>query len=106
MQVLTTTQEIDLTAAFNDSKGNPAAVDGIPVWSSSDESVVTVVAAADGLSAVAKAAGKIGTAQVSVNADAERDAGVRNIVGVLDFDVQAAEAVTALIATGTPREQA
>jgi hypothetical protein len=105
MLILTDTQQVPLAVAFLNKAGNPAPVDGAPVWSSSDETVLTVTPAADGLSAVAKATGKLGTAQVSVTADADRGEGVRSISGVLDVTVQPSDAVSASISAGAPEEQ-
>lgn len=104
--ILTDSQEVDLTVAFLDKKNNPADVDGAPVWSSSDTSIVTVVAAADGLTAVATAVGPLGQAQVSAAADADRGSGVTTVTAVLDISVQSSAAVVAAVSAGTPREQA
>jgi hypothetical protein len=105
MLLLTDTQQVDLSVAFLDKAGNPAVVDGAPVWSSSDDTVLTVTAAADGLSATAVATGKLGQAQVSVTADADLGAGTTSISGTLDVTVQAGSAVVANIAAGTPTEK-
>lgn len=82
--------------------GNPAPVDGVPVWASSDPAIVTVEAAPDGLSAVVSAVGPLGTAQVSVQADADMGTGVKAIVGVGDVQVVASDATTVAITFGTP----
>lgn len=100
--VLTDEQRVSLAVAFVTAAGNPARVDGVPVWASSDETILIVEPSADGLSAVATTVGPLGTAQVSVHADADLGEGVREVVGVLDIEVQAAEAVSASIAAGTP----
>jgi len=102
---LTDSQQVALTVAFADKAGNPAPVDGAPVWTSSDETVVTVTAAADGLSAVATAVGKLGTAQVSVAADADLGAGNTTITGVIDITVLAGAAVAAVVSAGAPTEK-
>jgi len=105
MLLLTVTQKATLTLDPRDAKGNPAALDGAPVWSSSDEGVAVVEVSTDGLNAVVKAAGLVGTAQINVTADARLNEEVVPIVGVLDVTVQAGEAVSLGIATGTPEEQ-
>jgi hypothetical protein len=103
MLILTDEQKVALAVEFKTAAGNPAKVDGVPVWSSSDESVVTVEASEDGLSAVATAVGPLGTAQISCEADADLDEGeTRVITGVLDIEVRAAEAVIAVVAAGAP----
>jgi hypothetical protein len=105
MLILTDEQQVTLSVAFKTAKGNPATVDGAPTWRSSDDSIATVEPSADGLSAVVKAAGPVGTVQVSVEADADLGTGSRLITGTLDIDVRAAEAVVADIAAGAPETQ-
>lgn len=102
---LTDSQQVALAAAFADKAGNPASVDGAPVWTSSDETVLTVAAATDGLTAVATATGKLGTAQVSVAADADLGEGTATITGVLDVTVLAGSAVAAVVSAGAPTEK-
>lgn len=77
-----------------DSAGAPATVDVAdqPVkWVSTDDTVVSITdIAADGLSCNAHFL-KAGTASVSVDADADLDAGeLRNLVDTVDFTVVAA----------------
>ncbi len=91
--VMTDMQKVSLTVEFKDAAGNPASVDGVPVWASSDPSV-TVVAATDGLSAVATAAGPLGTAQISVT--------LGSLTGTLDIQIVASAAVSVAIVAGTP----
>lgn len=66
---------------ITDSRGRPAAVDGVPVWASSDETVLTVVASADGMSAAVDTVAP-GVARITVSADADLGAGVTPITGV------------------------
>lgn len=106
MLVLTDTQQVDVAIKPVDKKGNAAQVDGVPVWTSSDLNIATVEAAADGLSAVVKAANGLGDVQISVTADADLGAGVQPLVGTLDITVAAGAAVSLGIVTGTPVEQA
>ena len=100
--VLTDAQKVALSVTFLDAAGNPASVDGAPVWGSSDPTIVLVEAATDGLSAVATAVGPLGSAQVNVTADADLGAGVESITGLLDVNVVGDKAVTVAIAAGTP----
>lgn len=79
----------DPSLSITDARGNPAAVDGVPVWASSDETVVSVVASANGMSAAVKTVG-LGTARVSVTADADLGSGVISIVGVSE-DINVAQ---------------
>jgi len=100
--VLTDVQKCALGAAFVDAKENPASVEGVPVWAVSDASILTVAAAADGVSAVITAIGPLGPSQVSVTADADLGEGVVPVVGVLDVIVAASQAVSAAISAGAP----
>jgi uncharacterized protein YjdB len=81
MAAMNTSQQIPATLTITNAAGQPAPVDGVPVWASSDETIVAVTAAADGMSAVA-AAVAAGTARITVTADADVGAGVSSITGV------------------------
>ena len=87
-----------------DAKGNTAPIDGVPTWVSSDATVLTVEPSTDGLSAVVKAVGPLGNAQVTVTADADLGTGVVNVVGLLDVTVVAGQAVSLTVPVGTPEE--
>ena len=99
--VLTDVQKVSLAIAPVDAAGNAAPVETV-VWSSTDETVLTVVAAEDGLSAVATAVGKLGTAQVKVDADAQLGEGVVTLTGLQDFEVVASQAVALGVVVGAP----
>lgn len=70
-----------VTLTITNASGAPAAVDGAPVWATSDATILTVTAAADGMSALVSTVAA-GTARVSVTADADLGAGVSTITGV------------------------
>lgn len=70
-----------VTLAIANARGEPAPVEGVPVWASSDETVIRVTAAADGMSAVVDTVAP-GTARVTVSADADVGAGTTTLVGV------------------------
>jgi len=99
---LTDIQQVSLAIQAVDARGNPAKLDGAPVWTSSDTALLTVVASDDGLSCVATAVGPLGTAQVLVTADADLGTGVRALTGLLDIDIIASEALNVVIVPGTP----
>lgn len=103
--ILTDSQQVAFSIKVTDKKGNPASVEGVPEWASSDDTILTVEAAADGLSAVAKAAGPLGTAQVSVTADADLGTGVTSIIGTQDVEVVAGAAVAIALTGAAPEEQ-
>lgn len=76
-----TSQQYNAVLAITNARGQPAAVDGVPVWASSDETVVSVTAALDGMTAVAACVAP-GTARITVTADADVGAGIVTITGV------------------------
>jgi len=78
--------------AYVDAKGQPAKVDGAPVWTSSDENVLTVAADADGMSATVTPVG-LGTAQVKIEADADLGSGVESLITLADVEVVGGKAV-------------
>ncbi len=79
--IFTTQNFPNVTLAITNSAGNPAAVDGVPVWASSDETILTVLAAPDGMSAIVDTVAP-GIARISVSADADLGAGVVPLTGV------------------------
>lgn len=106
MQLITVTQQVEATLNPQDSRGNPAKLDGVPTWSSSDEAVATVEASADGLTAKVKAQG-IGIAQIRATADADLDPGENRMIDAVgDIEVRAAEAVSLGVTFGAATEQA
>jgi hypothetical protein len=100
--VLTDVQKVSLKLKPVSAAGNPAAIDGSPKWSVSDDSVVTLVVAEDGLSADVVTTGKLGVAQVLVVADADLGEGVKELTGTLDLEVKASEAVNLNLEAGVP----
>ena len=90
---------------ITDKKGNPAAVQGAPVWASSDDTKLTVTASADGMEADISAVGPLGDVQVVVTADSDLGDGVTNITGTLDVTIVASQAVAIAVSAGAPTEQ-
>ena len=95
-----------LTITDNHVPPRPAPVDGIPVWGSSDDTVLGVVPAADGMTAVVNTVAP-GTARISVSADADTGAGVVTITGVSEDIVVTSGNVASVMALdlGTPADK-
>jgi hypothetical protein len=92
-----------------DAKGRPAKVDGVPVWASSDATVLTVTPSADGMSAVVDTVAPGGPARITVSADADLGAGVISLTGVTE-DVTvtqgtSGQATTLALDLGTPADK-
>lgn len=85
------------SVSFSDSKGNPARVDGIPVWSITPDGLATLEVGTDGLSATVTPIGALGAAVLKVTADADLGAGVQEISGQADLNFIAGNAVTVTI---------
>ena len=102
MLTLTDIQKCALTVAFQTAAGNPAKVDGAPQWSVSDEALLELQVAEDGMSATVTAKGPLGIGQVLLKADADLGEGVKEITGLLDVEVIASEATVAIVAAGAP----
>lgn len=105
MITLTDLQKVELAIAPVDAMGNAAPVEGVPVWVSSDPAVVAVTPSPDGMTCVAVTVGPIGTAQITVSADADLGPGVATITGVLDVQVIASQAVSLAVTAGVPTEK-
>ena len=102
MITLTDLQKVTCSIQPVDAMGNPAQVDGVPEWSVSDSAMLTVAPSSDGLTAVVSTVGPIGTAQVTVTADADLGEGVVSISGVLDVTITGSQATSLSINAGTP----
>lgn len=102
---MTNSQKMTVTATPVGRNNQPAPVEGLLAWASSDETILTVVPAADGLSAEVTAVGPLGTAKVSVNGDADLGAGEKKIFGELDVEVTQGAAVGISIVAGEAVEQ-
>lgn len=81
------------------SKGKPAKLDGVPVWSNSNPGAGDLFVDTDGLS------GRLtyldeGSGQIRVDADADLGAGVRTLTALLDFTCLPAEAVVITLEAG------
>lgn len=95
-------KSVGVTISYVDAKGNPAKVEGVPVWSSSDPAVLAVVAAEDGMSATVTPVGPLGTAQIKVEADADLGEGVAPLITLGDVEVVAGTAVSGVLTFGSP----
>lgn len=105
MLVITDSQQIALKVKPETKAGNPAKIDGVPEWSSSDESVVVMTPSEDGLSCDAVGTGKLGTCQVQVTADADIGEGVETITQIETVEVRAGKAVKVGIEAGAVTER-
>jgi hypothetical protein len=70
-----------------DAQGRPAAFDGVPVWESSDSSIVDLRVAEDGMSAWVGSFEAEGAVIVTVTGDARRGEEVVPLVGMLSVAV-------------------
>jgi hypothetical protein len=100
--ILKVTQKVPVTLAITDVKGNPALIDGMPKWALTDESLATLVASEDGMSAVLTPVGPFGALKIQVSADADLGEGVTAILGELEVDLIAGDAAVVSLAAGTP----
>lgn len=99
-----TEQFVDLSVQFLDRRGHPAPVDGVSVWATDDSDLLLVEPAADGMSCKVTTKTMPGVAHVQVTADADMGAGVRPVVGVVEFVVKLPEAETVTVTVGTPQD--
>jgi len=107
---LTATQQCQVTVSGAvDKKGNPAPLDGPPVFASADETVCTFAtdpSDASGMTGLLVAVGPLATAAaVSITGDADLGAGVVSITENGLVEIKAGQAVGFSVAVGTPVEQ-
>ena len=101
---ITNEQEFDIELAPLTAAGRPANVDGSAVFTSSDETLCTVIQTGP-LTATVRAVpnAPMGAAQVVAKVDADLGEGVREIVGSLAVEVVPAEAETVELKAGPAR---
>ncbi len=92
--VITDSQQFKVEIQPVDKAGNPGTLASVPVWSASDPTILTVVPAADGMSAVVSATGKLGTAQVNATGEGDSTPGVNTITGTVAVQVIGGKAVS------------
>jgi len=81
------------TATFLDARGNPTNPGATPTWTSSDESVATVVASEDGMSAVVTIVGGLGASQITCTDPESEGDDTDDVVCVGTVSVVAGKAV-------------
>ncbi len=101
--ILKATQDVALSVTITDKKGNPTTVQN-GVWASDDEGIVVVTDNGNS-SASASAVGTPGVATITYTADVDLGEGVKEAVGMVDFEVVAGNASVFNIVAGTPTEQ-
>lgn len=72
-----------VTLAITNAAGQPAQVQGVPVWASSDETILVATAGADGMTGSINTVAP-GTARITVSADADMGDAVATITGVTE----------------------
>lgn len=105
MLKMTSSQKATCTVAFKDKKGHPAPVDGSPIWGVDNSELVSIVPSEDGLSCEVSAVGPLGTALVSVQADADMGEGIVPVAGTLEVELVSGAATVVEITAGEPTEQ-
>lgn len=101
---LTATQQVSLSVAPQDRRGNPAPVQD-PVWQVDNPNLLALTPSADGLSCLAVAVGPIGAGTVTFRCDADLGTGVVELVGTETFTIVAGVATMVAISAGSPAEQ-
>ncbi len=92
---------VDVTVAFVNAKGKPAQVDGVPIWSVTDATIIdSVTPSADGMTAKLHITDTVGASQLNVNADVDLGAGVNNKDFIDTVSVIPGEAVAANFSFG------
>lgn len=100
---LTDVQEVDLSVVVKDRAGNVVENAGALSFSSSDDSIVTILDNGDG-TAVASAVGPLGDVVVTVADDTDAD-GTPNFSGALAISVVASDVAEIDVVAGAPRDR-
>jgi hypothetical protein len=97
---LKVSDQLPVSIAIKDKFGNNASVEGAPAWALTDSSLGNLAVADGGMSAVFTPAGQVGTLKVQVSADADLGEGVKTILGELEIELLAGEAVSVEVSAG------
>jgi hypothetical protein len=97
---LKVTEQKSVLLRIKDNFGNSASVDGLPAWALTDPALADIEPAADGMSALLKPKGQLGSCKIQVKADADLGEGVREILGELDVEFLSGEAVVLELSEG------
>jgi hypothetical protein len=97
---LKVSDKLPLSIMIKDSFGNMAKVDGAPSWALTDSALATLQVSEDGMAATVIPGGTVGAFKVQVKVDADLGEGVKEILGELDIELLAGEAVVVEIAAG------
>lgn len=97
-------QQARVSIAPVSKAGNPAKIDGVPVWSSSNADIV-VVPEESGLAALVRAAGPIAAGTITITADADLGEGVKPIEGKFNVAVEGGQAADFGISFGDVVDQ-
>ena len=104
MTTFNTEQKVNLVVSPLTAKGKPAKVTGVPLWNSSNVNAISLVVAADGLSAYA-IGGAEGVSTVSVIANAGTEDAPVQICASVDITVVTAPAASLSVSVGTVENQ-
>jgi hypothetical protein len=98
MYTLPVDHTVKMQVAYTDAKGNPATIDGLVAWESSDASIVAVTVDADD-STICRVipVGPVGQVQVTAKCDADLGDGVRELLTICDIEIVGGEAVAGSI---------
>lgn len=103
MLVLQNDHKVTASITPVDAKGNPATLDGLANWSSSNAQIAAIAnVSVDSLSADVVPGTELGSCQINVQGDADMGTGITTINGVLDVQVVAGQAVGFNIQTSPP----
>jgi len=84
---------LNAVASFLDARGNPTNPGATPTWTSSDETVATVEAAEDGMSAVVTIVGGLGASQITCTDPESADDDTDDVIAVGTVSVVPGKAV-------------
>jgi hypothetical protein len=96
----TNEQKVPITLAPTTESGNPAQVDGAPIWEvlSGD---ITVAPDTNGLSGFIVSGSTVGTAQAKITADVDMGQEVKTIEVIFDYNVTSPQAANLGVVVGT-----
>lgn len=91
--VIRNDQQVSFALAFQDAHGNPVTeLGGVPAWELDNADLATLEVSEDGMSAIVRPTGQIGSVNVFVRVDADPDEDVEELLGQASIAILAGKA--------------
>lgn len=100
--IMSNEQKFTATATFRDQRGTTLRIDGIPSWTVSDPTLVTLEPSVDGLTCVVRSRGSSGKGKLTCVASVHWASGPMTVTATTEFEVKDIGLIVGEISFSTP----